>query len=126
MHAMGEGTERVSVARRLWSPPARFAGTFVDLAADLAFAVDSDIRLDEDIPSILVSDLTGVGRLSAVNKAVGMLVGHGHTLDSAQRELRHMADATPSCIQKAAEAVTDNPSSALWDRHGSFGHHHHH
>jgi hypothetical protein len=126
MHAMGEGTERVSVARRLWSPPARFAGTFVDLAADLAFAVDSDIRLDEDIPSILVSDLTGVGRLSAVNKALGVLVGHGHTLDSAKRELRHMADATPSCIQKAAEAVTDNPSSALWDRHGSFGHHHHH
>ena len=50
-------------------------GTFVDLAADLAFALDSDIRLDEDIPSVLVSDLTGVGRLSAVNKAVGVLVG---------------------------------------------------
>jgi hypothetical protein len=100
-------------------------GTFVDLAADLAFALDSDIRLDEDIPSALVSDLTGVGKLSAVNKAVGVLVGHGHTLDSAQRELRHMADATPSSIQNAAEAVTDNPSSALWDRHGSFGHHRH-
>jgi hypothetical protein len=89
-------------------------GTFVDLAADLAFALDSDIRLDEDIPSALVSDLTGVGKLSAINKALGVLVGHGHTPDSAQRELRHMADATPSCIQKAAEAVTDNPSSTLW------------
>jgi hypothetical protein len=100
-------------------------GTFVDLAADLAFALDSDIRLDEDIPSVLVSDLTGVGRLSAVNKAVGVLVGHGHTPDSAQRELRHMADATPSSIQKAAEAVTNNPSSALWNRHRSFGHHGH-
>jgi hypothetical protein len=101
-------------------------GTFVDLAADLAFALDSDsLRLDEDIPSALASDLTGVGKLSAINKALGVLVGHGHTLDSAKRELRHMADATPSCIQKAAEAVTDNPSSALWDRHGSFGHHRH-
>ena len=100
-------------------------GTFVDLAADLAFALDSDIRLDEDIPCALVSDLTGVGKLSAINKALGVLVGHGHTPDSAQRELRHMADATPSSIQKAAEAVTDNPSSALWDRHGSFGHHRH-
>jgi hypothetical protein len=98
-------------------------GTFVDLAADLAFALDSDIRLDEDIPPVLVSDLTGVGRLSAVNKAVGVLVGHGHTPDSAQREPRHMADATPSSIQKAAEAVTNNPSSALWNRHRSFGHH---
>ena len=101
-------------------------GTFVDLAADLAFALHShSIRLDEDIPAALVSDLTGVGKLSAINKALGVLVGHGHTLDSAQRELRHMADATPSCIQKAAEAVTDNPSSAFWDRHDSFGHHHH-
>jgi hypothetical protein len=100
-------------------------GTFVDLAADLAFALHShSIRLDEDIPSALVSDLTGVGKLSAINRALGVLVGHGHTFDSAQRELRHMADATPSCIQKAAEAVTDNPSSALWDRHDSFGHHH--
>jgi hypothetical protein len=98
-------------------------GTFVDLAADLAFALDSDIRLDEDIPSVFVSELTGIGRLSAVNKAVGVLVGHGHTPASAQRELRHMADATLSSIQKAAEAVTDNPSSALWNRHRSFGHH---
>jgi hypothetical protein len=100
-------------------------GTFVDLAADLAFALDSDsLRLDEDIPSALVSDLTGLGRLSAINKALGVLVGHGHTLDSAQRELRHTADATRISIQIAAEAVTDNPSSALWNRHGSFGHHH--
>ena len=92
-------------------------GTFVDLAADLAFALGSDsLRLDEDIPSALVSDLTGVGRLSTINEAVGVLIGHGHTPDSAQRELRHTADATPCSIQKAAEAVTDNPSSTLWNR----------
>jgi hypothetical protein len=41
-------------------------GTFVDLAADLTFA--RDIRLDEDIPPVLASDLTGVGRLSAINR----------------------------------------------------------
>jgi hypothetical protein len=92
-------------------------GTFVDLAADLAFALHShSIRLDEDIPSALVSDLTGVGKLSAINKAVGVLINHGHTPDSAQRELRHTADATPCSIQKAAETVTDNPSSALWNQ----------
>jgi hypothetical protein len=96
-------------------------GTFVDLAADLSFALDSDIRLDEDIPPVLASDLTGVGRLSAVNKAVGVLVDHGHTPDSARHELRHTAASTPCSIQKAAEAVTDNPSSALWDRRRSFG-----
>jgi hypothetical protein len=91
-------------------------GTFVDLAADLSFALDSDIRLDEDIPPVLVSDLTGVGKLSAINKAVGVLINHGHTPDSAQRELRHTAASTPSSIQKAAEAVTDNPSSAVWNQ----------
>ena len=91
-------------------------GTFVDLAADLSFALDSDIRLDEDIPPVLVSDLTGVGKLSAINTAIGVLIGHGHTPDSAQRELRHTADATRISIQKAAEAVTDNPSSALWNQ----------
>jgi hypothetical protein len=95
-------------------------GTFVDLAADLTFALDSDIRLDEDLPSVLASDLVGVGKLSAINKALGVLVGHGHTPDSAQRELRQMADATPCSIQKAAEAVTDNPSSTLWDQQRSF------
>jgi hypothetical protein len=100
-------------------------GTFVDLAADLGFALHSDIRLDEDIPSALVSDLTGVGKLSAINKAVGVLINHGHTPDSARYELRHMTDATPTSIQKAAEAVTQNPSGALWDRHGSFGHYRH-
>ena len=92
-------------------------GTFVDLAADLAFALHShSIRLDEDIPSALVSDLTGAGRLSAINKAVGVLISHGHTPDSAQRELRHTADATSCGIQNAAETVTDNPSSTLWNR----------
>jgi hypothetical protein len=95
-------------------------GTFVDLAADLAFALDSDIRLDEDIPPALLSGLTGVSKLSAINKAVGVLISHGHTLDSAQRELRHIADATPSSIRKAAETVTENPSSTLWDRHPSL------
>jgi hypothetical protein len=92
-------------------------GTFVDLAADLAFALHShSIRLDEDIPSALVSDLTGAGRLSAINKAVGVLISHGHTPDSAQRELRDTADATSCGIQNAAETVTDNPSSTLWNR----------
>ena len=91
-------------------------GTFVDLAADLAFVLGSEsLRLDEDIPSALVSDLTGVGKLSAINKAVGVLINHGHTTDSAQRELRHTADAIRSSIQKAAEAVTDDPSSTLWN-----------
>jgi hypothetical protein len=91
-------------------------GTFVDLAADLAFVLGSEsLRLDEDIPSVLLSDLAGVGRLSAINRAVGVLISHGHTPDSAQRELRHTADATHISIQKAAEAVIDNRSRTRWN-----------
>jgi len=94
-------------------------GTFVDLAADLTFALHSDISLDQDIPPALLSGLTGAGKLSAINKAVGVLVDHGHTPASAQHELRHIADATPSSIQKAAETVTENASCTLWDRQRS-------
>jgi hypothetical protein len=91
-------------------------GTFVDLAADLAHALGSEsLHLDGDIPSALVSDLTGVRRLSTINEAVGVLIGHGHTPDGAQRELRHMADTARISVHRAAEAVIENPSSARWD-----------
>jgi hypothetical protein len=63
----------------------------------------------------IVSDLTGIARLSTINEAVGVLIGHGHTPDGAQRELRHIADTTRVSIQRAAETVTDSPSSARWD-----------
>jgi hypothetical protein len=97
-------------------------GTFVDLAADLAFALGSEsLRLDEDLPSALVSDLTGVHRLLTINEAVGVLIGHGHTPDSARHELRYIAEANRSSIRRAAETVTDSPTSARWDEDGSFG-----
>jgi hypothetical protein len=93
-------------------------GTFVDLAADLAHALGNEsLRLDGDIPSALVSDLTGVRRLSTINEAVGVLIGHGHTPDGAQRELRDMADTIRINIHQAAEVVTDDPSSGRWDQH---------
>jgi hypothetical protein len=91
-------------------------GTFVDLAADLAHALGSvSLRLDGDIPVVLVSDLTGVHRLSTINEALGVLIGHGHTPDRAQRELRQMADTAGISIHRAAEVVTESPSSDRWD-----------
>jgi hypothetical protein len=91
-------------------------GTFVDLAADLAHALGGEsLHLDGDIPSALASDLTGVRRLSTINEAVGVLIGHGHTPDHAQHELRHMADTARISIHRAAEAVIENPSSDRWD-----------
>jgi len=91
-------------------------GTFVDLAAHLAQALGSEsLRLDEDVPAALFSDLNGVRGLSTINEAVGVLIGHGHTPAGAQRELRHIADTGRISIHRAAEAVIENPSSARWD-----------
>jgi hypothetical protein len=49
-------------------------GTFVDLAGDLAHTLGSEsLRLDEDIPAALVSDLTGVHRLSTIMRPSAFL-----------------------------------------------------
>jgi hypothetical protein len=91
-------------------------GTFVDLAADLSFILGSEaLRLDDELPSALVTDLAGVRSLFAVNEAVGVLIDHGHTPDGAQRRLRHMADTSGVSVHRAAEVVISKPSSAGWD-----------
>ena len=92
------------------------AGAFVDLAADLSYAlhirsssdrytdtggsdgeegrhgqVDGDrrITLDADVPlSPLVSGVSGLSELSTINRAIGVLIGHGHHPDHAGEILR--------------------------------------
>jgi hypothetical protein len=106
------------------------AGAFVDLAADLSYAlhlrtssdrstdpagssdgdgrrhrqVDSDRRLtlDADVPRLtldadvplspLASGMSGLSELSTINRAIGVLIGHGHHPDHAGDTLR--CDAT--------------------------------
>ncbi len=98
------------------------AGAFVDLAADLSYAlhlptrtarstdvgssdaddqrrrrVESDrrITLDADMPpSPLASgmyQLSGMSELSTINRAIGVLIGHGHDPDHAADTLRRDA-----------------------------------
>jgi hypothetical protein len=98
------------------------AGAFVDLAADLSYAlhlptctarstdvgssdaddqqrdrVESDRRiiLDADMPpSPLTSgvyELSGMSELSTINRAIGVLIGHGHHPDHAADTLRRDA-----------------------------------
>jgi hypothetical protein len=90
------------------------AGAFVDLAADLSYAlhvptstdrstdgsdsedrwrgrVDGDrgITLDADVaPSALVSGVSGLSELSTINRAIGVLIDHGHHPDQAGDTLR--------------------------------------
>lgn len=96
-------------------------GAFVDLAADLGYALptiapghprgpdgDADgdgqqhahpddrrlIALDADLPPpTLVSGLTGLDELSTMNRAAGMLIDQGHHSDRAHAALRRHAAA---------------------------------
>jgi hypothetical protein len=95
------------------------AGAFVDLAADLSYAlhiststdrstearssngddqrcgqVDDDrrITLDADVPpNPLVSGVSGLSELSTINRAIGVLIDHGHHPDHAVETLRREA-----------------------------------
>ena len=92
------------------------AGAFVDLAADLSYALhlatstgrsndtrssdgdnqrdakgDSQLRitLDADVPpNPLVSGVSGLSELSTINRAIGVLIDHGHHPDHAVDTLR--------------------------------------
>jgi hypothetical protein len=66
-------------------------GTFVDLAADLAWLTARprrDFALDEDL-IIPTGSLTGthLAADSTINQAVGVLIGRGHTPEQAHAEL---------------------------------------
>jgi len=83
-------------------------GAFVDLAADLGFVLKAavttssthgdqieaplDLILDGDLPlSIDASGITGLSELSAINRALGMLIDQGHSADHAREILRRAA-----------------------------------
>lgn len=84
-------------------------GTFVDLAADLTYALrtpdpprgeptpssgPSTIRLDHDLtPITLLSGFVGPGEASTINRAVGFLIGQGSDADEARAELVSRAGA---------------------------------
>lgn len=90
-------------------------GSFIDLAADLAFTLGSvDLWHDDDLPPILASDLTDLRELLVLEKAVGILLDHGHTPDSARRLLARAAEAAGTSSGRVAEAVLDDPSGERW------------
>ena len=81
-------------------------GAFVDLAADLKFALDrrasiperaenpvlAAIRIDADPPPRMCAfDLSGVSELSTIDHAVGVLIDQGHHPDRAHAILRRDA-----------------------------------
>jgi hypothetical protein len=84
-------------------------GAFVDLAADLSFAlsvVPSRFQLDGQLTAPDGNaGVDGLAVLSAINQAVGVLIDGGHTLESAHDELRRLAEAHGGNLAGAAASV---------------------
>jgi hypothetical protein len=66
-------------------------GTFVDLAADLAWLTgrpSSDFALDQHLQSLAERVIaTGLLEVSTINQAIGVLIGKGHTPEEAEEQL---------------------------------------
>ncbi len=66
-------------------------GTFVDLAADLAWLTArplSDFVLDQHLPAPAErSAATSLFEASVINQAIGALIGQGYTPEQAERHL---------------------------------------
>jgi hypothetical protein len=66
-------------------------GTFVDLAADLAFLTDRPLRdfaVDQHLPGPAEQDCaTNLFEVSTINQAVGVLIDRGYTPEQAERHL---------------------------------------
>jgi hypothetical protein len=84
-------------------------GAFVDLAADLSFALGIDpsaLILDSEIPPPTQgSAATEPAAHSVINQAVGVFITRGHTPESADAELRRAADLDGGSPWHAAEAI---------------------
>jgi len=86
-------------------------GAFVDLGADLTFALGpaAGPRLDQDLPTPVWTGVTGISEMSDINVAIGILIGHDHTPETARRELHRIAKAAAITTGQAAARVRANP-----------------
>jgi hypothetical protein len=84
-------------------------GAFVDLAADLAYALDLDparLVLDEHLDTERAgANLTGLDRYSAINQAIGILIERGHTPGTALTELQRLASLDGNNLHHAAATI---------------------
>ncbi|HSU37011.1 MAG TPA: hypothetical protein VLJ88_15230 [Propionibacteriaceae bacterium] len=81
-------------------------GALVDLSADLAFALSLPLdclRLDQDLsPDLLESGIVGLEEASTISRAIGALIGRGHTSETAQAELGRQSDEASQSLYHSA------------------------
>lgn len=84
-------------------------GAFVDLSADLSYALGIDpatLVLDNHLPAPEGScGMTGLDTHFAIDQAVGVLIARGHTPETARDELHRRASLDHGDLRAAAEAV---------------------
>jgi len=105
---VGEGWASPSVALILY---AGTPGTFVDLAADLAWLTGRpqiDFALDQHLSVPTGSDVgTSLRAASVINQAVGVLIGLGYTPRQAHSKLDTQADGPGTDRYTTAQFVLD-------------------
>jgi hypothetical protein len=110
---VGAGWASPSVALILY---ARTPGTFVDLAADLAWLTGrppSDFALDQHLSVPAGSDaVTHVRTTSVINQAIGILIGRGYTPRQAHSKLDTQADGARTDRYSAAQFILDALTAA--------------
>lgn len=83
-------------------------GAFVDLAADLSYALGLDhsvLKLDQDLEPDRAAVATDLDKHATINQAIGVLLDHGHTAETAAAELRRLAEIAASDLHTVAEEV---------------------
>ena len=88
---------------------AAIPGAFVDLAADLSFALGLDLSADtvdgHRAAPASGGGIEGLEPWSDINQALGVLLAQGHTLESAHVELRRRAAQDSGSLHHAAAMV---------------------
>lgn len=84
-------------------------GALVDLSADIAYALHlplDGLRLDQDLaPERLESGVDGLDEASAIDRAIGTLIGDGHTPETAEAELARQAEADSQSLYASASRL---------------------
>jgi hypothetical protein len=93
------------------------AGAFVDLAADITWALSAGqatLVLDDDLTVDLGTPAgTGLAEMSVINQAIGALIAQGFPADAAAVELGHRADARASSLDAAARHLITELTTQL-------------
>jgi hypothetical protein len=105
LNALGEQAPGSAVILYAGTP-----GAFVDLAADLTYALGATpdaVQLDQHLTPADAAGDTGLLALSQHNRALGILLSRGLDLDEGRAELERQARLDSISVQTAAQQLID-------------------